>query len=451
MDSVFQATIDARNESTWRVQKLSLTRYCTFPEGKKLILSCPPVVWSAKHHSAKMETTAEVAAKFGQTPVSCMAVCSLESELRCPRQYGTLLPGGGKHSWTWTIKELRSSQEEETGRERRETAGLIRLGVIKSAAVKRGTYSVTCGRARGGTTTTVTLESGGSSDVDGYYEGMQCYISEGRGAGQISRIFGYTAEDQTIDVMYETDPDASSFYVITRLDGFEVGDDDDSWGVSSSTAGRAAAMHGNPNEGTFKALKYQGEPHSVNRVTSMGFEQDGTYPRFLGNALQEGDVVTAYLDLEGQNLGFTVNNERLGEAIQGITGPVVPAMSVSSTTDCVVTVGQYRRWAPHSGWGKAGEEDMGLEAEELDELKNAFRMFQREGVIVLADLRDTLTQIGWVGTDAEMQEIVENVDIDGSGSLDQTEFLQLMVGMKEDGTWFLGMAQDKQRRATGAG
>jgi hypothetical protein len=67
---------------------------------------------------------------------------------------------------------------------------------------------------------------------------LQVLITEGRGKGQISRIFGYTAEDCTIDVMLETDPDASSFYSITRLEGFEVGDDEYSWGVASSVSGR---------------------------------------------------------------------------------------------------------------------------------------------------------------------------------------------------------------------
>jgi len=66
----------------------------------------------------------------------------------------------------------------------------------------------------------------------------QVLITEGRGKGQISRIFGYTAEDCTIDVMLETEPDASSSYSITRLEGFEVGDDEYSWGVASSVSGR---------------------------------------------------------------------------------------------------------------------------------------------------------------------------------------------------------------------
>jgi hypothetical protein len=66
----------------------------------------------------------------------------------------------------------------------------------------------------------------------------QVLITEGRGRGQISRIFGYTAEDCTIDVMLETEPDASSSYSITRLEGFEVGDDEYSWGVASSVSGR---------------------------------------------------------------------------------------------------------------------------------------------------------------------------------------------------------------------
>jgi len=63
---------------------------------------------------------------------------------------------------------------------------------------------------------------------------------------------------------------------------------------------RAAAMHGDPvgTGTTFKAFKYQGNPGLVNRVTSIGFENQNSFPRFLGGAFGEGDTVTAYLDLE---------------------------------------------------------------------------------------------------------------------------------------------------------
>ena len=37
---------------------------------------------------------------------------------------------------------------------------------------------------------------------------------------------------------------------------------------------------------------------------------------FLHLTFQEGDAVTAYLDLEGHTLSFAVNNEKLGDPIQ---------------------------------------------------------------------------------------------------------------------------------------
>jgi hypothetical protein len=47
---------------------------------------------------------------------------------------------------------------------------------------------------------------------------------------------------------------------------------------------------------------------------------------------------------QGNTLQFSVNGDKLGDAISGIEGPLVPALSVSSTTDCIVEIGKYRRF-----------------------------------------------------------------------------------------------------------
>jgi hypothetical protein len=47
---------------------------------------------------------------------------------------------------------------------------------------------------------------------------------------------------------------------------------------------------------------------------------------------------------QGNTLQFSVNGDKLGDAISEIEGPLVPALSVSSTTDCIVEIGKYRRF-----------------------------------------------------------------------------------------------------------
>ena len=73
------------------------------------------------------------------------------------------------------------------------------------------------------------------------------------------------------------------------------------------------------------------------------------------------------------------------------------------------------------------------------------------GIMALMFSPHTLSRQGWVGTDSEMQQIADDVDIDGSGSLDQTEWLQLMSSLKEEGKWNLGMALDARRRGGRSG
>jgi hypothetical protein len=50
---------------------------------------------------------------------------------------------------------------------------MIRLGVVQVGAVRKGRYSISCGRCTGGTMTTVSLDPSISSRDDGFYEGMQ--------------------------------------------------------------------------------------------------------------------------------------------------------------------------------------------------------------------------------------------------------------------------------------
>jgi hypothetical protein len=321
--------------------------------------------------------------------------------------------------------------------------------VVQVEAIQYGEYSIAAGTCRGGTSTTVVLEYS-ASDADGEYEGLHLVLTEGVGAGQCSRIYGYTGADRTCDVLLESPPDGQSKYAITRLTGFEIGEDLWSWALASSVNGRSAAMHGDVNNSTSKAYPFQGTPSEVNRVTGSGFEQPQTFPRQLGDALKEGDVVSVWLDLEKGLLAFSVNGNRLGDGIEGVVGPVVPAASCPAATECTISIGNYRRWAAECGWASAASDMTGLTDDELLELKRAWGQFDRAGggEIKIKAMRELLTTLGVSMTEGEMNDYLDDVDADGSGTLDRMEFFKLMDDIKANGQWTIDMYAGFSKKKT---
>ena len=405
-DALFRGGVNGRADAHSTCTKLRV--YARSTLRRKLVLSGPALAWSRRHLGPACGAFDEgdVMWKLGQSGGSNTAMCSLESEMRGILRYGAVMAGGGKHAWDVTIQRLRSAQGAE-----RDNTGSIRLGVVQSDAIRYGQYSILSGTCAGGTTTTVTLDEG-AADEDGVYEGLHLVLTSGVSAGQTSRIYGYTGEDRTLDVLLEAAPKAGATnFVITRLTGFEIGDDPYSWALASSATGRAAAMHGDVADFSSKAFRFQGAPCQVNRVTASGFEQAETYPRNLGNSVREGDVVTFWLDLENESMAFSVNGQRLGEGLTGVTGPVVPAASVPASTECTLRLSNYRRWAPESGWASAVAEKSALSEDELVELKRAFRQYDREGKgeIKIKQMRGLLSDLGVRMTDTEMNDYLDEV------------------------------------------
>merc|ERR1712212_1055791 len=73
------------------------------------------------------------------------------------------------------------------------------------------------------------------------------------------------------------------------------------------------------------------------------------------------------------------------------------------------------------------EED---EEELKKELKEAFRIYDKdgEGFITTDTLREILREIDNKLTEADLDGIIEEVDEDGSGTLDFDEFMEMMSG-----------------------
>jgi calmodulin len=75
-----------------------------------------------------------------------------------------------------------------------------------------------------------------------------------------------------------------------------------------------------------------------------------------------------------------------------------------------------------------------LTDEQLEELKTAFDMFDKDGDgISREELEDAMKTFGKAPTPEELDEMMRNADEDGSGTIDFQEFLKMMAGNLESG------------------
>jgi len=72
--------------------------------------------------------------------------------------------------------------------------------------------------------------------------------------------------------------------------------------------------------------------------------------------------------------------------------------------------------------------------EEIANFKKAFSLFDKDGdgSITVKELRIVMRQLGQNPSDAEIREMVAEVDIDGSGTIDFNEFLIVMARQNPD-------------------
>ncbi|TDG38308.1 hypothetical protein AWZ03_015270, partial [Drosophila navojoa] len=65
-----------------------------------------------------------------------------------------------------------------------------------------------------------------------------------------------------------------------------------------------------------------------------------------------------------------------------------------------------------------------------EELREAFRMYDKEGngYINVSDLREILRALDDKLTEDELDEMIAEIDTDGSGTVDFDEFMEMMTG-----------------------
>lgn len=75
-----------------------------------------------------------------------------------------------------------------------------------------------------------------------------------------------------------------------------------------------------------------------------------------------------------------------------------------------------------------------LSEEKIAEFRAAFELFDkdRDGKITTKELGTVMRNLGQNPTDNELQEMINEVDLDGNGTIDFKEFLGLMVRKMKD-------------------
>ena len=75
-----------------------------------------------------------------------------------------------------------------------------------------------------------------------------------------------------------------------------------------------------------------------------------------------------------------------------------------------------------------------LDEEQITEFKEAFTVFDEngDGVITTKELGNVMKTLGQNPTEAELQHMVREVDVDGNGTIDFSEFLTMMARKMKD-------------------
>ena len=75
-----------------------------------------------------------------------------------------------------------------------------------------------------------------------------------------------------------------------------------------------------------------------------------------------------------------------------------------------------------------------ISEDKINEFKEAFNIFDKDkdGYITTKELGDIMKNLGQTPSEAELQDMINEVDIDGNGTIDFKEFLGLMARKMRD-------------------
>lgn len=75
-----------------------------------------------------------------------------------------------------------------------------------------------------------------------------------------------------------------------------------------------------------------------------------------------------------------------------------------------------------------------LTEEKIQEFKEAFEIFDKDkdGYITIKELSEIMRSLGQLPSETELQDMINEVDVDGNGNIDFKEFLGLMARKMRD-------------------
>jgi len=81
-----------------------------------------------------------------------------------------------------------------------------------------------------------------------------------------------------------------------------------------------------------------------------------------------------------------------------------------------------------------GDQAQDLTEDQIQEFKEAFALFDKDGdgTITTKELGTVMRSLGQNPTEAELHDMINEVDADGNGTIDFTEFLSLMARKMKD-------------------
>ena len=82
----------------------------------------------------------------------------------------------------------------------------------------------------------------------------------------------------------------------------------------------------------------------------------------------------------------------------------------------------------------SSSEQENLSEEKIAELRCAFQLFDKDsdGKITTVELGDILKKLGYSPSDKDLQQMIQEVDLNGNGDVDFKEFLELMCKKMKD-------------------